>query len=47
MIGFRLRQYPVNFPTPREAGQIPLPELPWMMEWLHKADVTMTDVDKG
>lgn len=25
-IGMRLRRYAVNFPTPQEAGQVPLPE---------------------
>lgn len=46
-IGMCLRRYTANYLTPREAGQIPLPEFLPMIERLYKADVTVTGVDRG
>lgn len=43
-IGIRQRRYAAKFPIPREPGQVLLPEVQLMIEWLHKADVTMTGV---
>lgn len=36
-MGMRLRWYAANFPTPKETGQVPLPDFPWTRDWLHEA----------
>ena len=41
-IGMQLWRYAANISTPREAGQVPLPEFPQTITWLHKEDMTMT-----
>ena len=43
--GMHIRRYAPSFPTPAEAGQVPLPGFPRTREWLTKAEVTMTGVE--
>ena len=45
--GMLLRRYMPNFPTPAEAGQVPLPGFPRTREWLTKVEVTMTGVEEN
>ena len=45
--GMHLRRYAPSFPTPVEAGQVPLPGFPRTWEWLTKAEVTMPGVEKN
>ena len=45
--GIHLRRYAPIFPTPAEAGQVPLPGFPRTREWLTKAGVTMTGVEEN
>ena len=42
-----LRRYVSNFPTPAEAGPVPLPGFLRTREWLTKAEVTMTGVEEN
>lgn len=46
-VGMHLRWSAVNFPTPKEAGQVPFPEFQRTREWLHKVEVTLTGMDDG
>ena len=46
-LGMHLRRFATNFPTPLEAGQVPLPGFPQTRDWLTKAEVTMTGVDEN
>ena len=45
--GMLLRRYAPNFPTPVEAGQVPLPGFARTREWLTKAEVTMNGVEEN
>ena len=40
--GMHLQRYALSFPTPVEAGQVPLPGFPRTREWLTKAEVKKT-----
>ena len=44
--GMHLQRYALSFPTPAEAGHVPLPGFPRTREWLTKAEVTMTGVEE-
>ena len=45
--GMHLQRYALSFPTPVEAGQVPLPGFPRTREWLTKAEVKKTGVEEN
>ena len=46
-VGMHRRRFAANFSSPKEAGQVPLPEFPRTREWLQNDEVTLTGVGEN